>query len=388
MKKIVWWSESFLPTVGGGSSYVNDMIKLLDGYSHEVITQPIDGFPSEEYLEENLHIRRSNHFLRRRIDIINNIKFLSFAKSLLTEINGIRDKISYLKNKDSDIFFLLGMPMYSALHNFKKYTTIDLHNYFLDFSSIKSPKIMTLCNLPHEFDNHPVILESYNHFINQFETIICIDKHIYDYCKKYSNSFGINNNIHFIPVSINTDKFFFKSLKFGKKIVLGFAGRLGNTVDLNIINKLILNLPSNINLHLAVSGDMNLLNIPDSKLNQIRIFKDISSQMMPSFYHGIHILLNPILHKAMTYVTLEAMACGRPVIMYNLNDNETPKDNIDGFIINRDIKELLDLLSHLSNNTSIISKIGKQAFKTIKNKYSNKIIKPQIKKIFQNLLSI
>ena len=104
---------------------------------------------------------------------------------------------------------------------------------------------------------------------------------------------------------------------------------------------------------------MNLLNIPDSKLNQIRIFKDISSQMMPSFYHGIHILLNPVLHKAMTYVTLEAMACGRPVIMYNLNDNETPKDNIDGFIINRDIKELLDLLSHLSNNTSIISKIGK-----------------------------
>ena len=113
------------------------------------------------------------------------------------------------------IFFLLGMPMYSTLHNLKN-TTIDLHNYFLDFSSIKSPKIMTLCNLPHEFDNHPVMLESYNHFINQFETIICIDKHIYDYCKKYSNSFGINNNIHFIPVSINTDKFFFKSLKFGK----------------------------------------------------------------------------------------------------------------------------------------------------------------------------
>ena len=94
-----------MPTVGGGSSYVNDMIQLLNGYSHEVITQPIDGFPSEEYLEENLHIRRSNHFLTRRIEIINNIKFLSFAKSLLTEINGIRDKISYLKNTDSDIFF-------------------------------------------------------------------------------------------------------------------------------------------------------------------------------------------------------------------------------------------------------------------------------------------
>ena len=133
----------------------------------------------------------------------------------------------------------------------------------------------------------------------------------------------------------------------------------------NILNKLILNLPSNINLHLAVSGDMNLLNIPDSKLNQIRIFKDIPSQMMASFYHGIHILFNPILHKAVPTVTLEAMACGRPVIMYNLNNNETPKDNIDGFIINRDINELLELLTHLSNNTGKISEIGKQAFKSM-----------------------
>ena len=64
-----------------------------------------------------------------------------------------------------------------------------------------------------EFDKKPGVTEAYNHYIDQFENIICLDKHIYDYCMDYISSTNTSKNVWLIPIPINTRAFSFKPLQ-------------------------------------------------------------------------------------------------------------------------------------------------------------------------------
>jgi glycosyltransferase involved in cell wall biosynthesis len=108
---------------------------------------------------------------------------------------------------------------------------------------------------------------------------------------------------------------------------------------------------------------------------------------MPKFYHNVDIIFNPIIYKAVTFVTVEAMACGRPVIMYNNSERHIPVDGKTGFIIERDKKQLLNLIDYLQNNRTKLEEMGLQAFQTVQEKHTNEIMISKIEYIYNHLLN-
>jgi len=370
----------------GGPNYINTLIRNLSDYNHEVIAESVPGEPHQESLSENLSVNRFPKKPQIKLSILNKSKIYAYSERLFREVQSIQARMKYLRKSEFDFFFLLGLPMYTQIHRFRNIMKIDLHRQLANFSFIKKPKVLTLCNLPQDFDKKPGVTEAYNHYIDQFDNIICLDKHIYDYCANYISSSNVSKNLWFIPIPINTSVFSFKPFHYEGMLKVGFAGRLANTVDLEMINWFLSNMPSNIVFHLAVSGDINLIKIPNNVRKRVKLLTEVPPENMPSFYHDIHVLFNPTLHKGVPTVSLEAMACGCPVIMYNIGNKYLPDNGENGFLINQDKQEFIALLSELAENPEYLKKIGSQASVYIQEKCSTEVIIPQIKQIVNNLL--
>jgi len=386
MKKIIWWLDDFYPILGGGPVYARNIIEGMSNFEHEIITRAIKGQPFQEELSENITIKRFPENKSLNIPVLNNVKVYSYLESLLREIRFISSRINYLKKTDFDLLYLLGMPMHSAIQRFQKLTGINLQSYFVDYSFIQSPKIMTLCNLPHDLNKDLISIESYNHYINQFDNIICLDRHIYDYCNEYINSLEEVKKTWFISNTVDNEKFSYTPIKKTSNLKLGFAGRLADTVDLDMVNYVISNLPENVECHLVVSGDIDLIKIPKEVEQRVNLELNVKPDSMPLFYKKINVLFNPIIHKGVPCVTLEAMSSGRPVIMYNLGNKHVPTHEFDGYLIERDKDKVIELISHLSQNRDKVRSLGIQAKKTIEQKYSNQVIQPIIGEIFSKLI--
>lgn len=76
-----------------------------------------------------------------------------------------------------------------------------------------------------------------------FDNIIFVESHIISKVKDYSNKIGQGKNVWFIPNSVDTNLFNFAPLPNEDKLKIGFIGRLTEDHGLDLLIKLIDNLP-------------------------------------------------------------------------------------------------------------------------------------------------
>tara|TARA_Y100001960_G_scaffold330372_1_gene424204 strand:- start:1688 stop:2524 length:837 start_codon:yes stop_codon:yes gene_type:complete len=278
----------------------------------------------------------------------------------------------------------MGMPMNPQMHLLFKKLKIDFHSYFANFTFIKKPKVISFLNLPHDFSKDAIHAKFYNHYIEQFDNIICIDNHIYNYCEEYINQKNLNKKLYFIPVSVDTINFTINQKNPESNFKIGFAGRLARTADLKMVNFLIANLPSEIEFHLAVTGDLSKLETPLNKKN-IKVLIDTPHPYMSEFYKNIDVLFNPLLYQGVSFVTLEAMSCGCPVIMYKNADRYLPNDS-NGFTVEQDKEKILNLIIKLSKDFDNIRQVSYEAAKKIREEYSHKILISKIEKVYKSII--
>ena len=107
---------------------------------------------------------------------------------------------------------------------------------------------------------------------------------------------------------------------------------------------------------------------------------------VPSFLENIDILFNPVLAEGISRITLEAMSCGRPVIMLDIGDRYPTIHGKTGYLINEEIGELISLLRHIHENRGELMKLGENARRIVENEFSNEVIIPKIKKIYEDLI--
>jgi glycosyltransferase involved in cell wall biosynthesis len=384
--KIILWHENYYPVKGGGPAYIKNFIKQINNFNYDIITNFIKGYPSYEQFNNNSIIHRLplKPIIRSKRLLQRNIQCYPFH--LINEFQTLKTKFNYLKKSDFDIFNIHGVSYYSFLRNLNKWTHLKIYQKLLDFSFIKQPKLLTLHNCHPMYTKDKIIVDTYNHYIDQFDNIICVDKHIYNYTKEYCiNNQQNNKRIWFIPNSIDTDLYCHKNDR-AEKFTIGFAGRIASTSDIDMLNQLIKKIPDNIRFKLAFSGDLSLINIPENK-NNIRIFQNLSQNEMTDFYNSVNILFNPILHKAISRVTMEAMSCEVPVMMYNYRNRSEFFNEENGIEIKPNVESIVSIIDYYSKNSSILKDMGRDARKTITEHYSNDVIMPQLKEIYEALIS-
>lgn len=140
------------------------------------------------------------------------------------------------------------------------------------------------------------------------------------------------------------------------------------------------------NKKLIIIGSIqnNIKNIINDYLkdDKITYIKNVKNSKLKKFYSKADVLVQPSLEEGLSYVILEALACGCPVIATkNTGIEDVFKNRSAGFIINSgSSNEILKKLKYLEKNKSLKKKFSINALKIVKkingwNEYGERWVK-------------
>lgn len=145
--------------------------------------------------------------------------------------------------------------------------------------------------------------------------------------------------------------------------------------------------------HLGVSGKSHKGQISlEQKLRKHNILnetiiypKTLLQKDMIEFYAQGDVVLFPSLEESFGLVTIEAQACGLPVIVANSGaSSELVKNNYNGLIVKpKSVNELCEAMKQLIDNNKLYKELAKNGLKTAK-QYSSKKQAKKITKIFNS----
>lgn len=200
--------------------------------------------------------------------------------------------------------------------------------------------------------------------------------------------YGIDDNyIHYIPHGVNTEVFkpqnpidFRKKYGLEGKSVLLFVGRIakGKGVDKLIkILRIIVKKNKNITL-LIVGNDAGYLPTVKSLIqkynlsNHVIITGFIPKKDLPKHYSLADLVIYPSRQEIFGMVLIEAGACGKPVIGSDImGPSEIIVDGKTGYTSNfKDLNQLSELILDLLDDQKLLTKMGKNNLKRVKESYS------------------
>ncbi len=198
----------------------------------------------------------------------------------------------------------------------------------------------------------------------------------------------VYNGIDLKKYDITTAKIY-NGLK--DEIVLGSAGRLskqkGQKYLIDIAKKL---KSKNINFRLLIAGQGKLYNELINYAKKLNVENEVIFlgfvKDIKSFMNSIDIFLLTSLWEGFGYVIVEAMACNKPVVAFNVSSNpEIITDNETGFLINDfDTDKFTDKLELLINNKELRKKFGDKARNVVEKKFEINNTVKQIEQIVTN----
>ncbi len=299
---------------------------------------------------------------------------------MISDILRIKRKNKYLGNSDYDLIHFHGI---SFCNNFMRVDEL-LGRLFLlkiiNFNSINIPKILTMHDIASPFFDNKIFEMYEHHIIDQFENIICVDKVIEGFVLNYLNSTKQDKKVWFIPNSIDIEKFRFSELKFTKKLKIGFVGNVEYLRGMSFLYQLMENLPDFCELHIVSPIK------PEKIKPNVHIYGSLPPHRISEILKGIDVLFNPLIQECITRIALEAMSCGRPVIMFDIGDRYPVIHCKTGYLLKKDINEVFSLLEYINDNKEELRKLGKNARRIVEEEFSNEVMIPKIKKIYENLI--
>lgn len=384
--KILHYIDNFFPSIGGGELYIDSIVKNLPNFEFDILTNHI----SSELKKESYHNKSTiyrippcNYKGESKFLIKKSLMFLSNTLKSCTRLN---KKKKFLKKHTYDLVHFHGEGINIEFRTFDKLLRIPFLSFIPNFDFLPVRKILTLHSFISYYTNHKLDLWWEKRLINMFDNIICVDLFIYNEVRKIIKEAKLSKKIWFIPNSVDTKKFQFIPLKKSSKLKALFVGRLSRERGLNLILDFIKNMPDFVEFVFVCAG---LTHLPGEikkclKSNKVSFFENIDNDKLPTLYQSSDIVLNFVKVPGISRITLEAMSCGRPVIMLEIGNRYPVIHEKTGFLIKEDLGILIDLLEQINKNKFNLVDISREARKIIESEYNDSIILNKIENIYQS----
>jgi len=96
---------------------------------------------------------------------------------------------------------------------------------------------------------------------------------------------------------------------------------------------------------------------------------------MPLYYNAVDVLVHPSFVEAFGLVFIEAMACGKPVLAFDIPPmNEIINNGISGLLIKPSAESLTKALRIVADNTKALRAMGLKGRKIVEMKHSWHVI--------------
>lgn len=375
----------YLPLKGGIETYISEITTNLPQYNFKILTNSLPNHVNYEKFGQNTEAIRFSPSDYEILPINNPImNKLILPYRILSDFLRLHRQQSFLQKEDFNLINLHWPYTQLNIALLSKFLKKDIFYRPLHFN-IDTPEVLTIHGLISKLNEDNVFECVESKVLNHYENIICVDKYIYKHVIEVQKD---ADNVWYIPNCVNTDVFNWQSLVKTSFLKVGFIGRLEKSRGIDILIELIKNKPDFIELHIVGGGNKlvinQFLNSIDSK--RIYFYENLPNESMPDFLHGIDVLFNPVLAEGTSRVTMESMSCGRPVIMLNKGNRYPVIKGKTGFLVENELKELIDLLYVLHNDFAQLEKMSTKGRKLIELQFSNKVIIPKINTIYSTLM--
>lgn len=191
-----------------------------------------------------------------------------------------------------------------------------------------------------------------------------------------------NNKIYVIYNGMDINKFNNQPINkiYNSKndeFVIGNIGRIVEQKAQDKLIKLAVKLKEhNLNFKIIIGGEGKLLEDLKIQAKQLGVNNNIIFtgfvKDVKSFLESIDIFVLTSKWEGFGYVLVEAMACKKPVVAFNISSNpEIIEDNKTGYLVKPfDIDELSDKVIKISNNNELKNELGNYAYKRTVNLFS------------------
>jgi glycosyltransferase involved in cell wall biosynthesis len=224
----------------------------------------------------------------------------------------------------------------------------------------------------------------------QFLTIVCVDRGIEEEVKRWADEEALERDVRFIPNGIDPDRFHPRPMPPFDRLRVGFVARLDAARGESFLLDFLSNLPDFVEFHGALATDAERFGKLHSRVRSDRVHleRNVPQERLPEFYAGIHVLINPLTADyPITRSALEAMACGRCVIMFGRHPRPPLVNQETALFLPIDLGEVVRQLRELYQNPEIVSEIGGRARRAVERDFSNARVLPQLASLYESLFT-
>ncbi len=381
--KVIHYNMRYFPLLGGIETHIDTLVRNMPDIDFEIVTDALSDVNLVERYRPNAIIHRFPP-----IDKMRKSKHMKLGIAM----GAIRDPLrearirKYLRQTDFDILhvhdFEKNIVVLEGMTGVRLLGDIAVRNHNL--RRLGRPMLLTKHFMFTDANSTPALRRWEDRLVGQFDTIICVDKQIQ---YRYEVS-AKRKNVLFIPNPIDIDMFKFTPLKDNDYLKIGFAGRLDAPRGENFLMEFSKRLPKNINMSMAIPHPGSRLSRIRKELSQskIRLEIDVPYSSMPMFLEGIDVLLNPITDTySTTRVTLEAMASGRPVIMFRDGERYPIRHGENGFLVPPDIDDVYNLLENIGEDRKSLQRIARQARSDIEQEFAAPVVASRIMQLYKEI---
>ncbi len=387
--RVVLVSPNFYPRIGGIESHLVEVVRNIRDVEFAVLTNWRRDANRRQKLFPEItfaHVWPADLEIRKW--------FLPFPPSLrigqgfasLLELLRTRNRLGWLRRLEADLVHVhsfdldqmdrtarrLGMP--SLIH--RRYRKIT------DAMEARAPLLFT----DHTVFTAPAELvppETKESLLSSMKNIVSVDRGSHEVVRTYQARNG--GRSWFVPNSVDTEVFRPGSAS-REKVTIGFAARVGKLGE-NLLRRVVRLVGDRVKWHIALGGET--IDLERARLAQIvpnsRLFTNLDYEKMPSFYNGIDLFFNPFPGQGIGRTTLEAMACGVPVISVGTDDKYPVQPGVTGFNLPPDPEVIAETILRLRDDEGLVKSLGGKARSVIVNEFSNRVLLPKLRDVYSTV---
>jgi colanic acid/amylovoran biosynthesis glycosyltransferase len=336
------------------------------------------------------------------------LRFLKIFYLFISNLSSLKSILNFYKfQKEKSFSWIFYWNFYKQFNSFNTIFHIQYGNnkYPIDVLKAKcnyKAKVITT------FHGHDAFFPMYGYIPNDG---------YYDFLFKSADIITVNtkylankveelgcpiNKLQIIPVGVDTNYFSATNKVQHTHSILKLinVGRLdpvkGHKHLIEIVYQIV---KKGVQVHLNIVGDGEERKILEQLIQRYNLSENVKlvgkktqSQikemyLLSDLYVFAAVPLSDGRRETQGLATLEAQACGLPVLAYNSGGVKyTIKENVTGFLFDEfEIKKVVEKLLFLNENRIVIQEMSNNCFKFVKENFSQNVINEKWSKIYSNL---
>jgi glycosyltransferase involved in cell wall biosynthesis len=386
---VIHWTTHFYPLMGGLSSHIDAICSNLTSFQHLVVTDQVRGAPRRERFRANAEIIRFGppDFARMPPHGMGHKVILPIA-SIADFLRGFRER-RFLERQRRKVLHVHDVE-WNLVH-LDAVARLDVGGRIT--RAVYSPVDGLPSLLTKHFLFPPGASQNLRRWERkltlQFPTIVCVDKAIEETVTGWAEEEGVTRDVRFIPNSIDPDLFHPEPLPPFDRLRVGFVARLDEARGESFLREFLSDLPEFIEFHGAIASDSERFERMRREFgsDRIKFDRNVPQERLPEFLAGIHVLINPLtVDYPVTRSALEAMACGRCVIMFGKQPRPPLEHGKTALFTTPRRDDVIRLLRSLHEDPKALEGIGLRARRAVEPEFSHARVLPRLEQLYEELL--